>query len=184
MDLNEVDLGTWETRGDGGSAYHPAGNETTLEGIVTWLNPKAKQAMFSAASHGLIKRKTWDGCAFNAAGKEISRHVSSNMIAAHAFVLHPTVVGRFISIWDSIPRESVSDEEATQMLRNAIEKAGLFTEARQTNESKVISKGKRVIKSVLFKGTETRMREEFEALMLANGIPGETEAVELFCGVR
>src|SRR5689334_14400274 len=55
----------------------------TIENFPSGL----KQAMFAAASTRLIKRKTWNGCAFNAAGVEVGKNdsVQSIDVAAKTF---------------------------------------------------------------------------------------------------
>lgn len=128
---------------------------TTLEEAVSKLNPAAKQAMYGAANKGLIRRGTWDGCAFNAGGKEVGKPVHSFQAAAMAFKLPVEIVHKFIMIWDRI---SGSDESATEKLKAAILKAGLFTEPNE-------SAGRRILRETVYKSYETRMKEQFDSIV-------------------
>lgn len=101
--------------------------------------PKLKQAMFAAAKRQVIHRRTWDGCALNAAGFEVGtlKNVESLETAAEAFNIPQTLVAKFINYWDSLPGH---DEECTELLRNSLLKAGLFTEAgKHKHLSRIVS---------------------------------------------
>jgi hypothetical protein len=98
---------------------------TPFENAVRWLNPAAKQAFYAAAASRTINRGTWNGCAFNAGGEVIGRNdVTSVSRAAEAFDMPAKSVSNFIRQWDSLRG---SDEEANRMLREAIERVGLFS---------------------------------------------------------
>ena len=106
----------------------PAANltaENPLVPVVRPLSPKGKQALYAAANSGALKRRTWDGCAFNQAGNLLGESVQSRRRAAQVFDTTPAVVSRFISVWDQLPG---SNEGCTQLLRDAIQEVGLFTE--------------------------------------------------------
>ena len=75
--------------------------------------------------YGALKRRTWDGCAFNQAGNLLGESVQSRRRAAQVFDTTPGVVSHFISVWDQLPG---SNEGCTQLLRDAIEEVGLFTD--------------------------------------------------------
>jgi hypothetical protein len=145
---------TTTSRDWGAGNFGKGGNVSTLEGVVRQLNPAAKQAMYGAANKGLIRRGTWDGCAFNAGGVEVgNNNVGSTFAAAQQFNLPSSTVTRFIEIWDST---NGTDEECTERLKAAILDAGLFTEANE-------SKGRRVLRQTIYKSQETQLREKFEA---------------------
>lgn len=98
---------------------------TPFENSVRWLTPAAKQAFYAAAASRTIKRRTWNGCAFNAGGEEIGiRDINSIQAAADAFDIPVKSVSNFIHQWDSLIG---SDDECNTMLRNAIVKVGLFS---------------------------------------------------------
>lgn len=98
---------------------------TWFENSVRWLSPEAKKAMYAAAAGNLIKRGTWDGCAFNQGGIEIgNKQVTSYQAAAKAFNMPEKSVVGFIRQWDSLQG---TDEECTAALREAIEKVGIFS---------------------------------------------------------
>lgn len=155
-------MGVW-----GSEVHSPSKTVNSLTDAVKLLSPKAKQQMFAAASHGLIKRGTWDGCAFNAAGKNLfQEHVKDGLydsqagsvsdfgIAAQIFEMPMTDVRSFIHCWDNLPGE---DEEVTAQLREAIEKVGLFTEP---GEFRVKTFVKRI-----FTSEEEKMKQEFDKVV-------------------
>lgn len=131
----------------------------SFEGIVQQLPPNVKQAMYAAVNRGTIKRGTWNGCAFNAGSIEIchdeEKSVKSVEAAARFFNISTELVSRFIRLWDNLPGSTV---EANERLKNAILDAGLFSEPNEP-------RGKRVLRQTVYKSEETRMREEFEALV-------------------
>lgn len=162
--------GTVKTsRPNGGGAY-----VSTLEQAVAKLNPKAKQAMFSAATHGLIKRGTWNGCAFNAGGIEIgNKHVSTIEAAAEAFGCSRQVVSDFICVWDQLPG---TDTSATAQLRETIERVGLFSEP--STAKKLVG----IVRSRVYTSWETKMREEFDATNEAAPVEGAAIMGKLMSG--
>src|SRR3954454_13260176 len=97
--------------------------------VVRPLSAAGKQAMYRATNNGVIKRRTWDGCAFNRAGTELGTVITTRRQAAAAFDTTPAVISRFISVWDQLPG---SNDRCTQLLRDALEEVGLFTEPEET----------------------------------------------------
>lgn len=97
---------------------------TNLREAVERLSPKAKQAMYTASNEGIIARGTWDGCAFNEAGKQFGHDVNSVGYAAGLFEMKPDEVSNFINIWDSYYG---TDEQVTSTLRSLIVDVGLST---------------------------------------------------------
>lgn len=130
--------------------------------VVRPLSPEAKKAMYAAAEKGLIVRKTWNGCAFNAAGKIIGKSISATDAAAEAFSVAPGVVDRFIRVWDSLPG---SDARCTLLLKEALDYVGICTEA---NRSRV----KKVIRGYAYKSKETAFKEELANIDNVDEIPG------------
>jgi hypothetical protein len=100
---------------------------------VRMLSPEAKQAMFRAAGRTSLRRFSWRGCAFNEAGKVVSRPVIGSRTAAKVFHLSPLTVWRFVAAWD---RLEGSDDHCTALLRDAILNVGLFTEPGETPHQK------------------------------------------------
>lgn len=99
----------------------------SLSNAVAALPVAAKKAMYAAASARTIRRGTWNGCAFNAAGIEVGNsQIQSIAAAAKQFGCTYAVVQRFIRYWDSL--QAVDNDEATGILREKLEEVGLFTE--------------------------------------------------------
>lgn len=136
----------------------------TLVGVIKPLNPKSKCAMFAAARAGTIARRTWNGCAWNAAGKEVNAGISSTLEASQTFGVDAVHVGLFIKVWDGLDVET--DEEATRMLIEAIEHVGLFTEPN-------MSKTARIVRGYAFKSQATKFAEQLDSGELTlDQIPG------------
>jgi len=138
---------------------------SNLQGVIDKFPPKLKQAMFAAASRTTIMRSTWTGCALNAAGFEVGKanEVRSLESAASSFDVPETLIEEFINRWD---RLHGTDEECTQLLREMIEKAGLF---RKPN-------------TFYIKAFEATRREEFNHLFKNNLVPDESVAVSILDG--
>jgi hypothetical protein len=141
-----------------------------LEEIIEEFPSGLKQAMFAAASHGIIKRHTWNGCALNAAGIEVGspKEVRSFLTAAKAFNITASQAKLFVAFWDAMPG---SDEHCTNFLRETIEKVGLFSEPGQ--------KPPRILKKKVYESQQTQLRNQFETLMAANQVPDVEFALEL-----
>jgi len=111
-----------------------------LEQAVTLLPARVRQAFYGAAMRkGIIARKTWNGCAFNAGsleneiqgkkieGKlEVTQGVAGYTSAAEVFNISPYKVSRFISAWDTSPY--ASDKLATEALVEILERIGIFND--------------------------------------------------------
>lgn len=153
----------------------PIGN--TLVSVIQPLNPKSKCAMFAAARAGTIARRTWNGCAWNAAGVEDGAgDISSVTAAANNFGVDQVHVSRFIGIWDAIPPH-VSDEVATQMLIEALEYVGIFTEPN-------VSRTTRIIKGYAYKSQATKFAEQLDSGELTVAmIPGAQEMEQLLSAI-
>lgn len=155
-----------------GAVDKPAPPGNTLVAVVRPLNSKTKCAMFAAARAGTIARRTWDGCAFNAASKELGFSVSSSAVAAGVFGVDKAHVERFIKAWDAIP-EGVPDRTATAKLIEALEYVGIFTEPNTR-------KATRIIKGYAYKSQATRFAEQLDSGELTvDDIPGARAIEEL-----
>lgn len=168
---------------DWGTGDYTNGSGGLLIDVVRPLPPNVKQAMYAAAEHRLIRRGTWDGCAFNAAGSIVAEklasvnarmYVHSTSDAAKVFAVNANLVTRFITVWDGLPG---TDEECTEQLKAALEEVGLFSDPNER-------KGKRIIRTMLFKSEETRMREQFDRLVENLEVPNMAEAAELLSLAR
>jgi hypothetical protein len=160
-------VGNWGSNYFGGSRSQ----DQLFQDVVDKFPAGLKQAIFAATSRTTIKRRTWDGCALNAAGFEVGKQGSvDNMEAASkAFGIDQGLVALFITKWDSLPG---TDESCTQKLREVIEKAGLFSGPRTRRRT-------RTVQSRVFKEQERVLREQFDVLVENNMIPDEELALEI-----
>lgn len=98
-------------------------SQGTLRAVCEMLPSKAKVAFYKAASARQINQRTWDRCAFNAAGKTLGVDgISSYADAAKVFGASMYVVQQFILVWDGW-----HSEDPTGDLRIALEDVGIFT---------------------------------------------------------
>ena len=109
---------------------HPGRRTTSsspnpLVPVLLSLSSKGKQALYAATNNGTLKRRTWNGCAFNAAGRVVGKAITSRERAALVFDTTPEVVRDFIVAWDHLRGP---DQRCTDLLREAILTVGLFTE--------------------------------------------------------
>lgn len=93
--------------------------------VVRQFPPRGRRALYAAANAGLLRRGSWEGCALNRAGVALGMPVRSRGEAAYAFDVTPEIARQFVEAWD---RLWGSNRRCTQMLREAIEEAGLFEE--------------------------------------------------------
>jgi hypothetical protein len=91
--------------------------------VVRPLPGRGRRALYAAANAGMLRRGTWDGCAFNRAGTVIGLPVRSRGEAAYVFGTTPEAVRQFVEVWD---RLWGSNRRCTQLLREALEHVGLF----------------------------------------------------------
>lgn len=141
-------------------------NANPLVSVVRPLPPTARQAMFAAAEKDLIMRKTWDGCAWNAAAQEAAGvNARSFEAAADVFGCSPHQVESFIRVWDSLKG---TDESCTKLLKEAIEQVGLNTEVG-------VNKAVRVIRGYAYKSLDTQFKEELAQVENIADLPGMSE---------
>jgi len=91
--------------------------------VVRQIPARGRRALYAAANAGLLRRGSWEGCALNRAGATVGLDVRSRGEAAHALDTTPEIARQFVEVWD---RLWGSNRRCTQMLREAIEEAGLF----------------------------------------------------------
>ena len=148
------------------------GSTNPLVPVVRPLPVRARQAMYAAAEKDLIARKTWNGCAWNAAGKIAGvNHVSSYEAAANVFECDVALVERFISKWDGLKG---SDARCTALLKAAIEEVGIT--------SNVPTGLVKSIRGYAYKSADTQFREQLADITSLTDIPGFD--VELVDGVQ
>jgi hypothetical protein len=160
-------VGNWGSNYFGGSRSQ----DQVFQDVVDKFPSGLKQAIFAATSRTTIKRRTWDGCALNAAGFEVGKQGSvDNMAAASAtFGVSQGLVATFIDHWDHLPG---TDEVCTQKLRTMIETAGLFSGPRTKRRT-------RTVQSRVYKEQQRVLREQFDVLVENNMIPDEELALEI-----
>lgn len=100
----------------------PGPERNPLVPVVRPLSPIARQALLQAANRGVLRRGSWQGCAFNIAGAEVGTPVRSRGEAACAFSTSPDDVRRFIEVWDGIWG---SNRYCTALLRSALVHVGM-----------------------------------------------------------
>lgn len=143
-------------------------NSNPLVSVVRPLPVSARQAMYAAAEKGLIVRRSWNGCAWNAAslietkGKVNAQSFES---AADVFGCSPHLVRAFIQVWDSLKG---SDEKCTATLKDAIDQVGLSTEEG-------VNKAVRVIRGYAYKSLDTQFKEQLAEVENIADLPGMSD---------
>ena len=133
------------------------GGKTLLD-VISPLPPRVKQAMYAAAEKNLIQRRTWNGCAWNAAGLEaFGQDIQSSVGQANLFEVKANLVSNFIGVWDSM---SGSDEYCTRKLKETLLEVGLQTEPQFENKVAV-----RIVTGYLYKSEETAFKEKFDKVV-------------------
>ena len=97
--------------------------ENPLIAVVRPFDHRTRQALYAATNNGLLRRRTWNGCALNRAANEFGQVVTSQAAAADLFHLPRHQVANFINVWD---RMTGTNERCTALLRDAILAVGLF----------------------------------------------------------
>lgn len=95
----------------------PGPDRNPLVPVVRPLSSVARQALLQAASQGVLRRGSWQGCAFNLAGSAVGTPVRSRGEAACVFSTDADDVRRFIEVWDAIWG---SNRYCTELLRCAL----------------------------------------------------------------
>jgi len=161
----------------------------TLEEAIAELNDSARQAFYTAASKRTIKRGTWNGCAFNAAGEEVNQIIRTTSTAAKAFGISVQAVSNFISAWDSSTSRFATDEEATQFLIKCIrDNVGLHKDAieeekvQETAQPTGYKRLKKIFRVTVYESLETKMKK-FEEQFENDTVPHTDVAEKILCGV-
>jgi hypothetical protein len=91
---------------------------------VSPLPPSVRRVMYRASGRGSLRRRTWVGCPLNRAAVELGRPAGSRGEAAWALGVPLDTVTSFLRTWDGL--WGLSDAECTELLRDALLRAGLF----------------------------------------------------------
>lgn len=91
--------------------------------VVRPFDHRTRRALYAATNSGALRRRTWNGCAFNRAGAILGIEVSHLTSAAELFKVPVRQVNDFITTWD---RLRGSDSHCTELLRDALLTEGLF----------------------------------------------------------
>ena len=97
--------------------------ENPLVAAVQPFDHEVRRALYAATNSGSLRRRTWNGCAFNRAASILGREVNHLSDAADAFQLPVQRVNDFVTTWD---RLRGSDSHCTELLRDALLIVGLF----------------------------------------------------------
>ena len=110
--------------------------ENPLIPVVEPFDHELRRALYAATNSGSLRRRTWNGCAFNRAAAILGLEVNHLSGAADTFELPVQRVNDFITTWD---RLRGSDAHCTELLRDALLVVGLFPEDRSSGEETAAS---------------------------------------------
>jgi len=99
--------------------------ENPLIAVVQPFDHELRRALYAATNSGALRRRTWNGCAFNRAAALLGLEVNHLTGASDAFALPAPRVHDFITTWD---RLRGSDGHCTELLRDALLGVGLFSD--------------------------------------------------------
>lgn len=138
---------------------------TPLEQIISEFPVQLKKAMLAATEHGYLRANTWSNCAFNAAGTEVSAHVSSYSDAARVFAVPVPLVERFIALWDTKLR--LSDTGRAQLLKKCLLNVGVSTPPGKYRVETEVGRDRApgdvvVIDEMVYKGEQTKFVEALD----------------------
>ena len=107
------------------SRHHAAAApaENPLVPVLQPFDHELRRALYAASNSGSLRRRTWNGCAFNRAAAILGVEVNHLSGAADAFQLPVQHVNDFVTTWD---RLRGSDGHCTELLRDALLAVGLF----------------------------------------------------------
>ena len=97
--------------------------ENPLVPVLQPFDHELRRALYAASNSGSLRRRTWNGCAFNRAAAILGVEVNHLSGAADAFQLPVQHVNDFVTTWD---RLRGSDGDCTELLRDALLAVGLF----------------------------------------------------------
>jgi len=110
--------------------------ENPLIAVLRPFDHDFRRALYAATNSGSLRRRTWNGCAFNRAAAILGVDVNHLSGAAEAFHLPVQRVNDFITTWDHLRG---SDSHCTQLLRDALLAVGLFPHDVRTGEQAAAS---------------------------------------------
>lgn len=99
--------------------------ENPLVAVVQPFDHELRRALYAATNSGSLRRRTWNGCAFNRAAAILGVEVNHLASAADAFRVPVQQVNDFITTWD---RLRGSDGHCTELLRDALLAVGLYSD--------------------------------------------------------
>lgn len=150
------------------NSYPDKQRVNTLADAIKAMPPSAKMAMYAAGSEKLIKRGTWNGCAWNAAGQHVGKTVQSYASAAKAFKCSQDVVSNFIRIWDNMKGDDV---KCNEILMSALDEVGLNTVPEDFVTDDEGNKV-RIISGYAYKSLDTKFQEELANVDSLADMPG------------
>jgi len=112
--------------------------ENPLVPVLQSFDHELRRALYAATNSGSLRRRTWNGCAFNRAAAILGVEVNHLNGAADVFQLPVLRVNDFVTTWD---RLRGSDSHCTELLRDALLAVGLFAdgEVRSGEQASVSS---------------------------------------------
>ena len=99
--------------------------ENPLVPVLQSFDHELRRALYAATNSGSLRRRTWNGCAFNRAAAILGMEVTHLNGAADAFHVPVARVNDFVTTWD---RLRGSDSHCTELLRDALLAVGLFAD--------------------------------------------------------
>ena len=105
-------------------AATPADNP--LVPVLQCFDHELRRSLYAATNSGSLRRRTWNGCAFNRAAAILGMEVNHLNGAADAFQVPVARVNDFVTTWDHLRG---SDSRCTELLRDALLAVGLFADA-------------------------------------------------------
>jgi len=99
--------------------------ENPLVPVLQSFDHELGRALYAATNSGSLRRRTWNGCAFNRAAAILGMEVNHLNGAADAFQLPGTRDNDFMKTWD---RLRGSDRRCPEHLRDALLAVGLFAD--------------------------------------------------------
>jgi hypothetical protein len=135
----------------------PEARNNPLVAVIEPMPQRAKEAMYGATRRRMIRRGTWNGCAWNQAGAQVGKSVSSTTAAAQVFGCDASIVSRFISVWDRL--QYTTNTDANRLLVEALERCLSGQEPH--------SRVGQTFASTVFKGTQHTVDEQFDKIVQA-----------------
>lgn len=133
-----------------------------LKSIIEQFPVKLKKALYAAAKTGHVKSGTWNGCAFNKAGKQVGISISSSNRAAGVFNIQEDLVTQFIRRWDSI---NLGSAKRADLLMRVLENIGITTPLDNAKPNHPIDNLSPIVFNYeVYKSSQTKFIEELETV--------------------